>query len=165
LANPEPPKVVPPRNDPKKVEVYAVSRASQLNGEDPNFHYEWKALDPKNPSYHGRYERRHEIGDNESGFATCEPWQFVMSNEGVTQGRPRDDMGKPVDTAMRHGDLVLMRTTRENAAVYEEIERRKDAAKSRRMASDKSSGNGATQTFKFGAGFNGSHTDLLNLGA
>lgn len=159
-------KTVPPRNDLKKVEVYAVSRAAELQGKDPSCHYQWMSTDPSNSvGYYGKYTRRHELGDLSSGYAAAEPWEFVSSNE-VTAGRPRDDQGKPIDTAMRHGDLVLMKTTSENYEVYQEIERRRDAANARRLRSDKAtvtdtSGGVATHTHAMGVGFSGSHTELL----
>jgi len=155
--------VVPARNDLKKVEVYAVSRASELAGKDPNCVYQYMSTDPANPSYYQRFLGKHEIGDPESGYATAEPWEFVSSGEDkVTQGRPRDDQGKGVDTAMRHGSLVLMRTSKENHAIYDEIDRRKDAAKTKRLASDSLKVPGAKHTHRMGVGFDGDHHDLLN---
>lgn len=157
----EEPKAVPPRNDLKKVEVYGRSRAFELAGRDPDGHYEYKSLDPANPSYYGKFQHRHEVGDAQSGFAIAEPWEFVSSKDGVTTGRPRDDQGKPVDTAMRNGDLVLMRTSKDNAAVYEEIDRLKALAQTKQLAADEVRTPGAKHVHRMGVGFTGSPEDLL----
>lgn len=153
---------VPARNDLKKVEVYAVSRALELAGRDPNSAYQYMSTDPANPSYYGKFLTKHEVGDPEAGYAVAEPWEFVSTTEGVAPGRPRDDQGKPVDTAVRHGSLVLMRTSKANHAVYEEIDRRKDAAKEKRLASDvDTKTHGAKHVHRFGRGFEGTHEELL----
>lgn len=140
--------VVPKRKDPKKVEVYARSRAFELAGRDPGCKYQWMSKDPSNPSYFGKFTQAHEVGNAATGFATADPWEFVSSTEGVKTGRPRDDQGKPIDTAMHNGDLVLMKTTTDNYAVYEEIEKRKDALQARAIGSDKLKIPGATHTHR-----------------
>jgi hypothetical protein len=162
----EEPKIVPPRNDLKKVEVYAVSKALEISGKDPGCEYEYKSTDPNHPGYYGNYDHQHEIGDSSVGFATVEAWEPVSRKE-VTQGRPRDDQGKPIDTAIRHGSLVLMKTTKENHAAYAEIDRLRDIQKSKYLrAGDKEQINGdnggaATYTARAGVGFRGDHHDLL----
>ncbi len=154
-------KVVAPRNDLKKVEVYGESKARELAGQDPGFRYQYMSTDPKNPSFYGKFLRRHEIGDAESGFAQADAWEFVPESDGVTQGRPRDDQGKPIDTALRHGDLVLMKTTAENHAVYGEIEKRKDASKAKRLASDDVRTQGASHKHRMGVGFAGTPDEFI----
>lgn len=156
---------VPARNDLKKVEVYAVSRALELAGRDPESAYQYMSTDPANPSYYGKFLTKHEVGDPESGYATAEPWEFVSTTEGVTTGRPRDDQGKAVDTAVRHGSLVLMRTSKTNHAVYGEIEKRKDAAQAKRISRDTDKRPGAVHEHRFGYGHEGSHTELLKENA
>ena len=165
MAKDETPKQVPPRNNLKKVEVYARSRANELSGKNPGTRYEWKSVDPKNPSYYGKFAAAHEVGNDAVGFAMAEPWEFVSSKEGVESGRPRDDQGKPIDTAMKHGDLVLMKTTADNYEVYAEIDRRMDAlkAKSLRNGDNEQYADGkAGYKARVGVGFQGTHSDLLN---
>jgi hypothetical protein len=139
---------VPKRKDPKKVEVYARSRAFELAGRDPGCKYQWMSKDPSNPSFYGKFTRKHEVGNAATGFATADAWEFVSSTEGVTTGRPRDDQGKPIDTALHNGDLVLMKTTADNHAVYEEIEKRQDALQARAIGSDKLKIPGASHTHR-----------------
>lgn len=164
------PAKVPPRNDQKKVEVYARSRASEISGKNPDSHYEWKSTDPKSPGYYGKYTSKHEIGNDLSGYAMAEAWEFCSNKDGLEPGRPRDDTGKPIDTAMRHGDLVLMRTTKDNKAVYDEIDRRTDEVKSKRLrAGDDervqgANGGSASYRARVGVGYdnNSNPRDLLN---
>jgi hypothetical protein len=140
--------VVPKRKDPKKVEVYARSRAFELAGRDPGSKYQWMSKDPSNPSFYGKFTKRHEVGNAATQYAQADAWEFVSSAEGVTTGRPRDDQGKPIDTALHNGDLVLMKTTAENYAAYEEIERRQDALQARAIGSDKMKIPGASHTHR-----------------
>lgn len=114
-------KVVPPRNDPNPLEPYSRSRALELAGRDPGFHYEWK-----HPSDVATHLRPQEIGDQFTGYLMIDPWEVVDDRQGVTQGRGRADAGKAVDTTVTNGELVLMRTTQENAAKYRVIEQRRD---------------------------------------
>lgn len=139
---------VPKRKDPKKVEVYARSRAFELAGRDPNCRYQWMSKDPSNPSFYGKFTRKHEIGNPATGYAQVDAWEFVSSTDGVTMGRPRDDQGKPIDTALHNGDLVLMKTAAENHEAYAEIERRQDALQARAIGSDKMKIPGATHTHR-----------------
>ena len=155
----EEPKQVPPRNDLKKVEVYGRSRAFELAGRDPDGHYEYKSTDPANPSYHGKFQHKHEVGDAQSGYAIADAWEFASTKE-ISTGRPRDDQGKPIDTAIRNGDLVLMRTSKDNAEVYAEIDRRKAAAQTKQIAADEVRTPGAKHVHRMGVGFTGSPEEL-----
>jgi hypothetical protein len=111
---------VPKRNDPPKgVNVYSRSRAEEISGKDPNCHYEWASTNPDHPQYAGKKLRRHEIG-GPGNYAMCEPWEIVPSDE-IEQGRKRADESKRFDTATRNGSLVLLKTSKENAALYETV--------------------------------------------
>lgn len=128
--------VVPARNDLKKVEVYAHSKAFELAGRNPGFEYQFMSTEADHPQYYGKYLAQHEIGDAISGYATVEPWEIVQARD-VKQGRTRDDEGKSVDTAVKNGKLVLMRIPKAQYAAYEEIEKRRDAGQAKRLKSDK----------------------------
>ena len=93
---------VPKRKDPKKVEVYARSRAFELAGRDPGCKYQWMSKDPSNPSFYGKFTRKHEVGNAATGFATADAWEFVSSTDGV----------RPVVRAMtRASRLIRLCTT------------------------------------------------------
>lgn len=118
--------VVPARKNLKPVEVYAHSKASRLQGQNPDCHYEYFSTDKEHPSYYEKKLVEHEVGSPAVGFAMAEAWQVVdAKTSGVKTGRPRDDQGKPLDTAIRHGDGVLLMTTKENKAVYDHMDRLK----------------------------------------
>lgn len=157
--------IVPKRKDPKKVDIYSRSKAFELAGRDPGCKYQWMSTDQGNPSYYGKFTRKHEVGNNATGFAVAEPWEFVSSVEGVTAGKARDDQGKPVDTAMRNGDLVLMKTSADNYENYLEIERRQDALQARAIGSDKLKIPGATHTHRVAVNEAISPEDLIRQGA
>lgn len=156
---------VPKRKDPKKVEVYSRSRAFELAGRDPGSKYQWMSKDHGNPSYYGKFTRPHEIGNAATGYAQAAAWEFVSSADGVTNGRPRDDQGKPIDTALHNGDLVLMRTTAENYAAYEEIEKRQDALQARAIGSDKLKIPGASHTHRVAINSDVTPEELIRQGA
>jgi len=96
------------------MEVYAESRAYQLRNQDPKFAYQWASKDPAHPQYVGNYLRRREIGNQATGYSIQDPWEVVQEGA-VEQGRKRADDGKPVDTTVSNGSLVLIRTPKENA--------------------------------------------------
>jgi len=106
---------VPSRNDaPAGLDLHAQSRAHELSGKDPNFHYEYKSLDPKHPQYFGNYLKQREIGNQVAKYVFVDPWEVVHQGE-VEQGRKRADDTKGVDTKVTHGSMVLMRTPKANA--------------------------------------------------
>lgn len=111
---------VPPRNDPKKgLNLRSESQAAQLAGLNPDLHYEWFSTKPDHPSYIGNRLVDHEIGSPQTKYVTVDAWKVVDSNDGVSQpGRKRADDSKGIDTARRHGSLVLACTPKENAAKY-----------------------------------------------
>lgn len=112
---------VPPRNDPKKgISPRSNSEAAKLAGLNPNLRYQWYSTNPDHPQYIGNRTVEHEIGSPQTGYVTCEPWKVVDKHDGVEQtGRKRADDSKGIDTAKRHGSLVLAQTSAENYANYE----------------------------------------------
>lgn len=148
--------IVPPRNDPKALEPYAKSKALELQGRTPGFKYEWiRRSDVEYKS------RPHEIGDSVVGFLMVDGWEVVDSRQGVTQGRARDDAGRPVDTVMTNGELVLMRTTDENHAKYQVIERKRDALIDKRLAGGQRHSFGNASNFKTRTV--GGHPDAMSI--
>ena len=120
--------VVPPRNDPKALEPYGKSQALQLAGRDPGFEYQWfrrDQLPTKTAS--------HEIGHESFGFWIVEGWEVVHKTKGLEQGRARDAAGRPGDTVMTNGELVLCRLPKTEYAKYAEMDRRSDAQISARL--------------------------------
>lgn len=117
--------VVPSRKDPPAgVDIYSRSRANEIQGKNPGFRYEYASVLPDHPQYVGNKLKRHEIGDASVGYCMCDPWEVVPEAD-VAQGKKRADDTKGIDTAVTHGNLVLIRTTADNHARYEEIKRRK----------------------------------------
>ena len=103
------------RNDAATgLDVYATSRANELQGRNPEFAYEWKSKDPAHPQYAGNYLKRRERGNQIAGYVLLDPWEVVTDGQ-VDQGRKRADDGKSVDTSTTHGSMILMRTPIANA--------------------------------------------------
>jgi hypothetical protein len=132
--------VVAPRNDPPKVDIYSRSRAHEIEGKNPGFHYEYFSQDPKHPSYVGNRLRKHEIGDPQAGYAMVDAWEVVHDGE-VQQGRKRADDTKGVDTTVTHGGLILCRTPKENHAKYQAINDRRSEQSQRMLTAGEKSGN------------------------
>lgn len=114
-------KVVPERNALKPTPL--SKQPLLLDNRDPAFVYEAFSTDPSHPGYIGRKLVKHQVGDAETGFAVVEPWEVctVDNDPALKLRNTRDDQGKPIDTAHRHGDLIWCRTTRENHAKYAQV--------------------------------------------
>jgi len=113
------PKKAPPRNDFKTAALYKNSRALELQGRDPDYHYEYLSTNPEHPSYIEKKLRAHEIGNQASGFATVDGWEVVhANNDRALPVERRDDQGKPVDSTVRYGRQVLCRIRRDEHAKY-----------------------------------------------
>lgn len=126
----EPPKqpqpaVVPPRNDFESDELYRNSRATELQGRDPDYQYESFSTDPESPSYVGRRLVPHERGNQASGFVMVGPWTVVHSQTDATVRAldPRSDQGKPIDTVARYGRQVVCKLHKKEFAKYAKAER------------------------------------------
>lgn len=120
--------VVAARNDTRSgVDVYARSKAHEIQGRDPGFEYEYFSTDPTHPSFVGERLKKHEIGNPVAGFCMVDPWEVVKSTD-VVQGAKRPDDTKGLDSTITHGKMVLCRTPKANRAKYDEINRRKAEA-------------------------------------
>jgi hypothetical protein len=129
------------RNDPPTgVDVYSQSRAFEISGRDPNAVYEWASVDADHPQSAWLKLQRQEIGggsaigpDGKPCYAMVEPWTVVPAGE-VVQGKQRADGPRtPFDTAVRNGRMVLLKTSKENAAKYEAINAMKADGYSRQL--------------------------------
>jgi len=128
--------VVPGRNDvPEGMEIHARSRAGELSGQDPRFQYQWVSKDPRSPQFVERYLRDREIGSPVAGYYTAPAWELAKAGE-VKQGAKRADDGKPVDTTLTNGDLVCIRTTKENWEREQHMKERITEAQAAGLASN-----------------------------
>lgn len=126
------------RNDPKKVGLRSESEAFKLQGNDPDFHYERKPLDPSHPGYVGKYLRRHEIGNQSVGYLTVEPWEVVERKDSNHPAlRKRADEGKDLDTTVQHGGQILVRIHKREYEKYKLIDRLNDEARSKMLRADR----------------------------
>jgi hypothetical protein len=117
-------KIAPPRNALKKPVLYKNSRATELQGRDPNFVYQYFSTDPQQPSNVDKKLRPHEVGNQASGYATVDGWEIVHSQTDRT-ARPvdaRTDQGKPIDTTHRYGRQILCRIPKDEFAKYQAAE-------------------------------------------
>lgn len=120
--------VVAARNDAASgIDVYSRSKAHEIQGKDPAFHYEYFSTDPAHPQYVGERLKKHEIGNPAAGFCMVDPWEVVKEKD-VIQGAKRADDTKGLDSTVTHGKMVLCRTPKGNRAKYDEINRRKAEA-------------------------------------
>ena len=126
------PRVVPPRNDLKKQPIFVKASIADQAGAKPGHVRQWASKDPLHPQYYGRYLDHRQVGDADIGYCQAEPWTVVQRKD-AKQGRKRDDDTSGIETAQTHGDLVLIETTEENAAIDREYDRlkRKRAAEVR----------------------------------
>lgn len=117
------PKTVPGRTPIKKVQLSRNSRALELEGREPGFHYEYFSTEKGHPSYIGNKLTRHEIGNQASGYAVVEPWEVVQDATAskVAPLDPRTDQGKSVDTTRRKGTQVLCRIPIAEHAKYNAV--------------------------------------------
>lgn len=135
--------VVPPRNDPKALEPYGKSRALELAGRDPGFEYQWFRKDQLPTK-----TVPHEIGRPDVGYLMVDAWEVVHKTKGLEQGRSRDDAGKPVDTVMTNGELVLCRLPKSEFAKYAVIDRKTDELISKRLTGGEKHAFGEATFFK-----------------
>lgn len=118
-------KIAPARNELKSSgTLYRNSRASELQGRDPDFHYEYLSTDPKHPSYIGNKLHQYEIGDQSSGYALVEGWDVVHRNSDskVSVVEARTDQGKPIDTTIRKGTQILCRVRKSEHDKHKQVE-------------------------------------------
>jgi len=126
-------KVVPPRNDFKKAPVFVKATINDQAGARPGFRRQWfDRKDPLSPLYYENYLDRHRVTAPGGLHAVAEGWT-VVERKDAKPGRKRDDDTAGVETAQTHGDLVLMETTEENFAIYEERDRLRDQDMARKL--------------------------------
>jgi len=121
--------VFPDRDAWKRVELTRNSRAHELQGREPGFHYESFSLEPDHPSYIGKRLVPHEIGDQRTGFVTVAAWETCTAavNSKVSALEPRTDQGKPIDTTVRYGRQITCRIPLSEYAKYEAVDKRRAA--------------------------------------
>lgn len=120
--------VFPDRDAWKRVELTRNSRADELQGREPGYHYEYFSEEADHPSYVGSRLRRHEIGDQRVGYKVVEAWETCKSTD-VHQADARTDQGKPVDGLERRGRKILCRIPLSEYAKYEAVDKRRAAAR------------------------------------
>jgi hypothetical protein len=120
--------VVPRRKDPKALEPYAKSRATVVKNARPGFHQEWFR-----PDQLPNKLTDHEIGSEHTGYHMVEGWT-VVSMDKVQLERGMASAGKPLDTVVSNGELVLCETPDENYAKYKVIEDIEDKLIDKRLA-------------------------------
>jgi len=114
----ETPKTVPARNNFKKEPVFVKATIADQAGSRPGYVRMWvNGKDPQHPNHVDKYTTERFVGDESIGYCKAEPWTVVQRGA-AKQGRKRDDDSAGIDTAQTHGDLVLIETTEENAAVF-----------------------------------------------
>jgi len=141
-------KPAPPRNELTSRGLYKKSQA--LRGQDPDFVYVYfNADNPRHPSYIGKRDVPHEVGNAKTGFAMAPAWQPVnaLTDPAMFPEHKSDAAGKGVDSSSKFGGSgrVLCKMTREDykatygateAAYQEEIERSFYAPEKSRFGGD-----------------------------
>jgi len=126
-------KVVPPRNDFKKQPVFVKATIQDQSGARPGYKRQWfDRKDPQSPLYFENYREQHRVTAPGGLHAIADGWTIV-ERKNAKPGRQRDDDTKGTETAQTHGDLVLMETTDENFAIYEERDRLRDKDMARKL--------------------------------
>lgn len=148
-------KPAPPRNELNKRGLYKQSQT--LRGQDPNFIYKYfNADNPRHPSFIGKRDVPHEVGNAKTGFAMAPGWEPVnaISDPAMFPEHKSDAAGKGVDSSSRFGGSarVLCKMSKADyAASYgateeayqEEIERSFYAPEKTRFGGDGVQGSAA----------------------
>ena len=131
------------RNDPRPLEPYAKSQATRISGEKPGFTYQWFR-----PEQLAEKLSKHEIGNDHTGYFMVDPWE-VVSKEAITLPGPgMASAGKPTDTTVTNGELILCCTPTENHAKYQAMERLNDALIDKRLTGGEKINFGSRTSFK-----------------
>lgn len=135
MAKPDSVETVAPRNDPKSLEPYAKSLATKVSGARPGFTQHWFRPDQLT----GLKSKLlpHEIGGVHTGYHMVDGWT-VVSLDAVKLERGMDSAGKPTDTTVSNGDLILCETPNENFAKYAVIEAKHDQLIDKRLSGGES---------------------------
>jgi hypothetical protein len=127
-------KLIPPRTDFKAAPVFVKATIADQAGHRPGYVRQWfHAKDALNRGYYEKYTQEQFIGDKEVGYCKAAAWTPVPRSD-AKAGRPREDDGKGIETALTHGDLVCLETTDENFRVYQEYDRLRDVAQARKLS-------------------------------
>ncbi len=136
---------VAPRNDPKPLEPYAKSLSTQVAGARPGFVQHW--FRPDQLSGLKSKLNPHEIGNDHTGYFMVDGWTVVDTKD-VKLERGMDSAGKPLDTKVTNGELILCETTAENHSKYALIEEKNDKLIDKRLAGGERHNLGGRTTFK-----------------
>lgn len=111
-------KIVPPRSNFKKEPVFVKATIADQAGARPGHVRQWvNRTDPQHPNHVDKYLSEQFVGDDAVGRCKSDPWT-VVARSASRYGRKRDDDTAGIDTSMTHGDLVLIETSEENAAIF-----------------------------------------------
>ncbi len=140
------------RNDPRSgPKPYKGSKASEIQGQEKGFHYEWKSMEAGHPQYVERYLRPYEIGCEATGFWMVDKWE-VVHRDSVFQSRKRADDAKAVDTTVINTGRVLCRVKDEEWAKHEAYEQAMDRLRSRQLSAPEKQGDQFVNISGRGAG-------------
>jgi len=128
-----PVETVAPRNDPAPLDVYRKSQATKIAGQRPGFHYEWFR-----PDQLAIKLKPHQIPDENTGkytgFLMVDAWEVVRDDSITLPGPGMPSAGKPTDTTVTNGELILCCTPESNYAKYAHIEKLQDDIIDRRLS-------------------------------
>jgi hypothetical protein len=153
--------VVAPRVDPVSLEPYRKSQATKFANERPGFKYHWFRPDELPVKL-----RPHEIGSPHTGYLMVDAWEVVKSGEIELPGPGLPSGGKPLDTTVNRGDIVLCCTPEANFAKYGVIEKKMDTLIDHRLTGGERVNFGQKTNFKTRTvggreGLDASATDVL----
>lgn len=122
------------RKNLKAQPVFVKASIADQAGHKPGYRRQWvNRTDMRHPQHVDRYMREEFVGDGEIGYCKAEPWT-VVERASAKPGRQRDDDTKGVDTSQTHGDLVLIETSDENAAIYDAYDKLRRQARARALS-------------------------------
>lgn len=129
--------VVAQRNDPNPLEPYRKSRSTEIAGRRPGFTYEWFRRDQLAVKL-SPHQIPDELTGKYTGFLMVDGWEAVPVDKIEIPGPGMPSAGKPVDTVVTNGELVLCCTPDENYAKYAVIERKLDQLVDKRLTAGES---------------------------
>ena len=159
---------VAPRNDLRTEPVFVKATIADQAGARPGYRRQWFAKDdPRHPGHFQKYLDTRLVGDESIGYAKLEGGWNVVNVADAKPGRPRDDQGKPVETALTHGDLICLEISEADYQVYQAYDRLRDLERQKHLRQGDSekayADNGGVATYRARTGVSpGSHRDLLN---
>lgn len=142
----EQPKVVPHRNNLKGEPLFVKATIADQNAR-PGYVRQWLSTNKQHPQYYKKYIVSQTVGDVAIGYCQAEPWTIVDRKD-AKPGRKKDDDTSGVESAQTHGDLILVETTEENAAIFRKADKLRTQSRERALAT----GERETITAQDGAG-------------